>query len=75
MEHNEKNDRIIVKKVYPGSIAEEAGMEEGDILLEINGSRVEDIIEYRYLINDENLTLLVQKPYGEEWEIEVEGFR
>lgn len=72
MEHNAENNRIIVKKVYPGSIAEEAGIEEGDTLLEINGSRVEDIIEYRYLINDEELTLLVQKPDGEEWEIEVE---
>lgn len=72
MEHNENNNRIIVNKVYPGSIAEEAGLEEGDILLEINGSRVEDIIEYRYLVNDDNLTLLVQKPDGEEWEIDVE---
>jgi len=72
MEHNAENDRIIVKKVYPGSIAEEAGIEEGDVLLEINGSRVEDIIEYRYLTNDEHLTLLVQKPDGEEWEIELE---
>lgn len=72
MEYNTENDRIIVKKVYPGSIAEEAGIEEGDVLLEINGSRVEDIIEYRYLINDEHLNLLIRKPDRDEWEIEVE---
>lgn len=72
MEQNADNNKIIVKKVYPGSIAEEAGIEEGDVLLEINGSPVEDIIEYRYLISDESLTLLVRKPDGEEWEIEVE---
>jgi putative radical SAM enzyme (TIGR03279 family) len=66
-----KNE-IIIKSVGKGSIAEEAGIEEGDLLLSINGNSIEDIIEYRYLINDENLELVIRKSSGEEWEIEVE---
>ena len=63
---------IYIKSVAEGSIAEEAGIEKGDCLLEINGSKVQDIIEYRFLTSDEELLLVVRKPDGEEWEIEIE---
>lgn len=65
-------DDIIIKNVAPGSIAEEVGIEKGDILLKINDNDVRDIIEYRYLISDEYIEVLVRKPNGEEWEIEIE---
>lgn len=67
-----KNENIVITKVYSGSIAEEAGIETGDILLEINGNEVEDTIEYRYLVNDEYLEVLIRKSNGEEWELEIE---
>ena len=44
----------------------------GDILAEINGQPVEDVFDYRYLMNDEYVTLLVEKADGELWELEVE---
>lgn len=66
------NNEILIEKVYEGSIAEEVGIEKGDYLLQINGSAIQDIIEYRYLISDEELTLLIRKQSGEEWEIEIE---
>ncbi|TDT61843.1 DUF512 domain-containing protein [Fonticella tunisiensis] len=63
---------IVIKNVLDGSIAEEAGIEKGDVLLKINDMDVQDIIEYRFLTNDEELVLLIRKPDGEEWEIEIE---
>lgn len=63
---------IFIDKVLEGSIAEEVGIEEGDILLRINDSEINDIIEYRYLICEEFLNVLIRKPDGEEWEIEIE---
>ena len=59
--------------IEPGSIAGELELERGDILLSINDTPVEDIFDYRYLIADEELVLLVQKgSSGEIWELEIE---
>ena len=62
----------IVKEVEPGSIAEEMGIEPGDKLLSINDNEIEDVFDYHYLVNDEEIVLLIQKPDGEEWELEIE---
>lgn len=62
----------IVKAVEPGSIAEEMGICPGDKLLSINETEIEDVFDYHFYVNDEELTLLIQKPDGEEWELEIE---
>lgn len=62
----------IVKCVEPGSIAEELGIEAGDKLISINDNFIEDVFDYHYLVNDEELLVLIQKPDGEEWELEIE---
>ncbi len=62
----------IVKEVEPGSIAEEMGIEPGDKLLSINDKEIEDVFDYHYYVNDEEIILLIQKPDGEEWELEIE---
>lgn len=67
-----KEKRHVISRVLPGSIAEELELEPGDILAEINGQPVEDVFDYRYLMNDEYVTLLVEKADGELWELEVE---
>lgn len=62
----------IVKTVEPGSIGAELGIEPGDKLLSINENVIEDVFDYHFYVNDEELTLLIQKPDGEEWELEIE---
>ena len=62
----------IIDKVEPGSIAEELEIEPGDLLLKINNQTIKDVFDYHYLINDEFLTVLIQKPNNEEWELEIE---
>lgn len=59
-------------KVFPGSLAEELSIEPGDCLISINGEPVNDIIDYIYLIADENITIEIEKNDGEIWEIEVD---
>lgn len=68
---SEKREHLI-KEVAPGSIAEEMEIEPGDILLTINNKEIEDVFDYRYLIKDEYVEVLIRKPDGEEWELEIE---
>ena len=67
-----KNSRILVRSVCPGSIAEEAGIEQGDYILGINGQKIIDIFDYRFLIADEELTVEIEKSDGEIWEIDID---
>ena len=62
----------VIAGVEPGSIAEELELEPGDVLLEINGNKIEDNFDYHYLMNEEYVELLVRKANGEEWELEIE---
>ena len=62
----------VIASVEPGSIADELELEAGDILLEINGNKIEDVFDYHYLMNEEYVELLVRKADGEEWELEIE---
>ena len=66
-----KHDHI-VKTVEPGRIADELGIEPGDKLLSIDGHEIEDIFDYQYYVEDEEILLLIEKPDGEEWELEIE---
>ena len=67
-----KTGKHIVSKVLPGSIAEELEIEPGDELVSVSGKEIEDILDYHYLMNDEFVVLLIRKPNGEEWELEIE---
>ncbi len=62
----------IIKRVLPGSIAEEMELEAGDELIRINGKKIIDVFDYHYLTNDEFLEVIVKKKNGEEWELEIE---
>ena len=62
----------VVASVESGSIGEELGFEPGDQLLSINGVRPRDLIDYRYLIVEEELTLEVRDSAGELHCVELE---
>ena len=61
-----------IVSVEKDSIAKEMGIEVGDKLLTINEQEIEDIFDYRYLINDEFVSVVIRKPDGEEWELEID---
>lgn len=67
-----KNHLHTISYVEEGSIAWEMDVEAGDVLVSINDETIEDIFDYRFLIQDEELLVVIQKPDGEEWELEIE---
>ena len=62
----------IIKVVYPDSIAEEMEIEPGDVLLAINDTSIQDVFDYRYLIKNEYIEVLIRKADGEEWLLEID---
>lgn len=62
-----------IKYVEPFSIAEEIGLEPGDKLLKINGSEFHDILEYRYLLSEYEITVETEKKDGSIEVITVES--
>ncbi|MCR5002708.1 MAG: DUF512 domain-containing protein [Lachnospiraceae bacterium] len=61
-----------IARVIPGSIAEEMEIEVGDFLISINGQEMDDIFDYQYLCQDDYLEVLIKKPSGEEWLLEID---
>ena len=67
-----KIEKHIIKSVIPGSIAEEIGLECKDEILEINGTKIIDILDYMFLVQNEELSLKVKTVQGEEVVVEIE---
>lgn len=57
--------------VEPGSIAEEAGIEAGDFLVALNGKKVNDVLEYKFITADTDYEVTVKKPDGSYEVIEI----
>ncbi|HHV38192.1 MAG TPA: DUF512 domain-containing protein [Tepidimicrobium sp.] len=69
---NIEADKNIIEKVTKGSIAAELGIEIGDILISINDTLIMDIIDYKFLISDDYVEVVVEKQNGELWRLEIE---
>ena len=67
-----KNKQHFIQSIEAGSVAEEMGIETGDVLLEINGNKIMDIFDYQYQIQDEYVEVLIRKPNGDEWLLEID---
>lgn len=61
-----------ISRVLPGSIAEELEIEAGDRILAIDNTNIEDIFDYQFLVQDSYIEVLVEKPDGEQWLLEVD---
>jgi putative radical SAM enzyme (TIGR03279 family) len=61
----------IVVAVREGSIAEELGLQLGDVLISINGHVLRDVIDYRFYGAEEELELIVERD-GERIAYQVE---
>ena len=62
----------VIGRVMPGSIAEELEIEAGDRLLTIDNTEIEDIFDYQFLVQDTDIEVLIEKPNGEQWLLEVD---
>jgi putative radical SAM enzyme (TIGR03279 family) len=68
-----KVNHHVIKRIEPGSIAEEIDLHVGDELISMNGVIIEDVLDYKYYEKDEELELVVFRPsINEEWDIFIE---
>ena len=63
---------LVVAAVDPGSIAEEMEIQVGDRVLAVNEAEINDIIDFQFGVSEEDYTLLIEKPDGELWELDIE---
>lgn len=61
-----KKTHHIVKTIEKNSLAYLAGIEPGDELLTINGEEIEDIFDYQFLAQDEEVRLVMKRPGQDE---------
>lgn len=65
-------DRKRIASVRPDSIASEAGVEPGDILISINDRDVPDILDYIQQTEEEEVVMDIRKKKGEILRLEIE---
>lgn len=70
--NNIQESKNVIECVEEGSISEELGVEQGDILVAINDEQVMDVIDYKYLMSDDYVVVTIQKKDGEVWDLEIE---
>ena len=61
-----------IEAVQTGSPAEGQGLEAGDVILDLNGQRLRDLIDYQYLSAEDSISLRVLKLDGSTREILIE---
>ncbi|MCR5670817.1 MAG: DUF512 domain-containing protein [Butyrivibrio sp.] len=66
------NKGHLISVVEEDSIAMEMGIEPGDRLLKINDEIIRDIFDYQYLVQDEHLDVLIEKPSKEQWLLDID---
>jgi len=64
---------VLITEIAPASLAEELSLQPNDRIVRVNGRVVRDYLDFRFQTAGEtDLTLLVKKPGGETWELEIE---
>jgi putative radical SAM enzyme (TIGR03279 family) len=53
-----------IARVAPGSIADGLELRQGDQIVSINGEAISDVIDYRFYVADERISLTVKKKSG-----------
>ena len=62
----------VVASIEEGSIGEELGFEVGDRLISINGVKPRDLIDYKFLIAEEDIQLIILDEKGKQHTIDIE---
>lgn len=62
----------VVASIEEGSIGEELGFEVGDQLISINGVKPRDLIDYKFLIAEEDIQLIILDEKGKQHTIDIE---
>ena len=63
---------IKVTQVQPDSIADQLGLLPGTELISVNGRELDDFLDWQFLTADEEFSLHIRQPDGQEIEFEIE---
>lgn len=55
---------VRISEIVPNSYASELGIERDDVLISINGFEINDVLDYRFYLTEENISLEIKR--GEE---------
>lgn len=69
---SKKMYKNIISKVKENSIADELGIEPGDVLVSINGKIINDVIDYLFQVADDYIEVEIEKKDGEIWLLEID---
>ena len=64
--------KIEIAGIQKGSIAEELGIETGDVLISINEIPIKDVFDYRFYCTDSQITVEIEKKNGVRWLYDIE---
>jgi len=64
--------KIEIAGIQKGSIAEELGIETGDVLISINEIPIKDVFDYRFYCTDSQITVEIEKKNGDRWLYDIE---
>ena len=64
-------NKAVVKNVVPYSIADELGVEKGDIIEKIDGKALTDFLDFKFLTASDYYVITIIKKNGDIEEIEV----
>lgn len=64
--------KVLIYGVKKNSIAEEIGLKKGDYILSINGQEIFDILDYKFIVEDEYIELEIEHKDGEIEIFEIE---
>ena len=67
-----KKPGLTVEYTAAGSIAEEVGVEPGDVVLSVNGTNIADMLDYLFFVKESQVSIDLQKSNGEQWELDIE---
>ncbi len=56
---------VRIEKIVPNTHADLCGIRENDILISINGREINDVLDYRFYLAEENIELLVKREENE----------
>lgn len=62
----------VIKEIRAESIAEEMEIESGDVLLTIDGHPINDMLDYQFYAQDDNIVIDIKKKNNEIWSLEIE---
>lgn len=67
-----KIDKVLIYGVKKDSIADEIGLKKGDYILSINGEKIFDILDYKFIVQDEYIELEIEHEDGQIEIFEIE---